>query len=130
VRKINHPISMTLMPAKREGKQFLNPVPSKVGGLSLMFKIGPRFFLGAAARSPQRSLGPFHTDPRVFATRPGYGLRITWMGHSTSLVEIDGIRLLIDPVWDERAAQRNGPDPSVSFPRRLHSVICRPSMPF
>jgi L-ascorbate metabolism protein UlaG (beta-lactamase superfamily) len=26
------------------------------------------------------------------------------MGHSTSLVEIDGIRILVDPVWDERAA--------------------------
>jgi hypothetical protein len=47
---------MTLMPAKREGKHFLNPVPVKVGGLSLMFKIGPRFFLGAAARSPREPL--------------------------------------------------------------------------
>jgi L-ascorbate metabolism protein UlaG (beta-lactamase superfamily) len=25
------------------------------------------------------------------------------MGHSTSLIEIDGIRLLIDPVWEQRA---------------------------
>jgi hypothetical protein len=77
VRKINHPIEMTLKPAKREGKQFLNPVPAKVGGLSLMFKIGPRFFFGAAARSPKHSLGPFHTDPRIFATSPHSGLRIT-----------------------------------------------------
>ena len=56
MRDINHPIGMTLMPAKREGKHFLNPVPVKVGGLSLMFKIGPRFFLGAAARSPREPL--------------------------------------------------------------------------
>jgi hypothetical protein len=48
---------MTLMPAKRDGKKYVNPVPTKVGGLSLMFKIGPRFFLGAAARSPKHSLG-------------------------------------------------------------------------
>jgi hypothetical protein len=47
VRKINYPIGMTLKPAKRESKQFLNPVPAKVGGLSLMFKIGPRFFFGS-----------------------------------------------------------------------------------
>jgi hypothetical protein len=47
MRKINHPIGMTLMPAKRDGKKFLNPVPAKVGGLSLMFKIGPRFFFGS-----------------------------------------------------------------------------------
>ena len=25
------------------------------------------------------------------------------MGHSTSLVEIDGVKILIDPVWEERA---------------------------
>ena len=29
---------------------------------------------------------------------------VTWMGHSTLLVEIDGVRVLIDPVWDERAS--------------------------
>jgi hypothetical protein len=120
---------MTLKPAKREGKKFLNPVPAKVGGLSLMFQIGPRFFLGAAERSPQRYPGPFHTDPRIFATSPSSGLRITWMGHSTSLVEIDGIRLLIDPVWDERAAPTQWTGPKRFFPRHSHFRICRPSMP-
>jgi L-ascorbate metabolism protein UlaG (beta-lactamase superfamily) len=110
---------MTLMPAKREGKKFLNPIPTKVGGLLLMFKIGPRFFLGAAARSPRHSLGPFHTDPRIFANSPRSGLRVTWMGHSTSLVEIDGIRLLIDPVWDERAAPTQWAGPKRFFPAPL-----------
>jgi len=107
------------MPAKREGKQFVNPVATKVGGVSLMFKIGPRFLFGAAARSPRRSLGPFQTDPRIFATSPPSGLRITWMGHSTSLVEIDGIRLLIDPVWDERAAPTQWAGPRRFFPAPL-----------
>jgi L-ascorbate metabolism protein UlaG (beta-lactamase superfamily) len=110
---------MTLIPARRVGKQFLNPVPAKLGGLSLIFKMGPRFFFGAAARSPQRPLGPFHTDPRVLATNPHSGLRITWMGHSTSLVEIDGMRLLIDPVWDERAAPMQWAGPKRFFPAPL-----------
>ena len=26
------------------------------------------------------------------------------MGHSSMLVEIDGVRVLVDPVWDQRAA--------------------------
>jgi L-ascorbate metabolism protein UlaG (beta-lactamase superfamily) len=56
-----------------------------------------------AAGSPNRPLGPFHTDPKIFASSPRSGLRITWLGHSTSLIEIDGVRLLIDPVWEERA---------------------------
>jgi L-ascorbate metabolism protein UlaG (beta-lactamase superfamily) len=81
----------------------MNPVPTTTGGLSVFLKVAPRFIFKGAAGSPNRPLGPFHTDPKIFATNPRSGLRITWMGHSTSLVEIDGIRLLIDPVWDERA---------------------------
>jgi hypothetical protein len=117
-------LGMRLMRAKQNGKKYVNPVPAKVGGLSLIFKVGPRFFLGAAARSPKHSLGPFHTDPGVFATSPYSGLRITWMGHSTSLVEIDGIRLLIDPVWDERAApmQWAGPKRFFSAPLALQDL--------
>ena len=107
------------MPARREGKKYINPEPTAVGGISLMFKIGPRFFLGAASRSPQRPLGPFQTDPRLFETGPHSGLRVTWMGHSTSLVEIDGIRLLIDPVWDERASPNSWAGPKRFFPPPL-----------
>lgn len=43
------------------------------------------------------------------------GLRITWLGHSTSLVEIDGHRLLLDPVWSDRASPV-----SWAGPRRFH----------
>jgi hypothetical protein len=43
------------------------------------------------------------------------GLRATWLGHSTVLLEIDRHRVLTDPVWSERIAP-------VSFagPRRFH----------
>jgi L-ascorbate metabolism protein UlaG (beta-lactamase superfamily) len=116
---IHHRTDMPLLPARREGKRFVNPVPTSVGGISTMFKVGPRFFFGAAARSPKHALGPFKTDTRVFATSPGSGLRITWMGHSTSLVEIDGVRLLIDPVWDERAAPTQWTGPKRFFPPPL-----------
>jgi len=35
---------------------------------------------------------------------PGTGLRATWLGHSTVLIEIEGKRLLTDPVWGPRAS--------------------------
>ena len=95
---------MQLKLAEQLGKRFVNPVPTKVGGLSTIFKVGPRFFTGSAARSPQQPLGPFRTDPRIYRAAPESGLRITWMGHSSSLIELDGARILIDPVWEERAA--------------------------
>jgi L-ascorbate metabolism protein UlaG (beta-lactamase superfamily) len=35
---------------------------------------------------------------------PGSGLRATWLGHSTVLIEIDGKHILTDPVWGPRAS--------------------------
>jgi L-ascorbate metabolism protein UlaG (beta-lactamase superfamily) len=35
---------------------------------------------------------------------PVSGLRITWFGHASALVEIDGARILTDPWWSERAS--------------------------
>lgn len=34
----------------------------------------------------------------------GSGLRATWLGHSTVLLELDGRRVLTDPVWSQRAS--------------------------
>ena len=36
-----------------------------------------------------------------FETSPESGLRVSWLGHSTSLIEIGGARVLTDPVWGE-----------------------------
>lgn len=106
---------MSLMAAKRQGKRFLNPIPTRVGGLSLMFKVLPRFFFGASARSPRHALGPFQTDPRAYDTAPASGLRVTWFGHSSSLIEIDGWRVLIDPVWEKRASPTTWSGPKRFF---------------
>jgi L-ascorbate metabolism protein UlaG (beta-lactamase superfamily) len=44
-------------------------------------------------------------DPRdAWSKAPRTGLRATWLGHSTVLIEIDGHRLLTDPVWGARAS--------------------------
>jgi L-ascorbate metabolism protein UlaG (beta-lactamase superfamily) len=45
------------------------------------------------------------TSPLPHWSRPPEtGLRATWLGHSTVLLEIDGLRVLTDPVWGERAS--------------------------
>jgi L-ascorbate metabolism protein UlaG (beta-lactamase superfamily) len=49
---------------------------------------------------PLPSLNPLDTWQR----RPPSGLRVTWLGHSTVLIEIDGVRVLTDPVWGPRAS--------------------------
>ena len=61
------------------------------------------FLCGGARRVPRQPLPS--VDPREAWRRPaGSGLRATWLGHSTVLVEIDGVRLLTDPVWGARAS--------------------------
>ena len=55
-------------------------------------------------RSPQDSL-PILTRSRTdYDTAPESGVRVTWLGHSTLLVELDGKTLLVDPVWGDRAS--------------------------
>lgn len=108
-----------LQPARQSGRRFQNPVPTEMPGLSTMLKVAPKFFLGSKARSPQDPLGPFHTDAAVYGTGPRSGLRVTWMGHSTSIIEIDGVRILIDPVWEERASPSSWTGPKRFFPAPL-----------
>ncbi len=63
---------------------------------------------GLAAASPDTEprvpLEVQPVDPAVFAEPPPSGLRVTWLGHSTTLIEIDGHRFLTDPVWSERVS--------------------------
>jgi L-ascorbate metabolism protein UlaG (beta-lactamase superfamily) len=90
--------------ASKQGRRFLNPVPTTVGGFSTVAKVLPLYFKNKQGREPARPLGPFRTDPKIFATPPASGLRVTWFGHSSSLLEIDGLRVLIDPIWEQRAS--------------------------
>ena len=56
-------------------------------------------------------------DKDAFATRfDGEGVRVTWIGHATTLVELDGFRVLTDPIFSERCSP-------VGFagPKRLHA---------
>jgi L-ascorbate metabolism protein UlaG (beta-lactamase superfamily) len=74
------------------------------------------FLFGRGLRRPTAPLPTL--DPRETLRRaPESGLRATWLGHSTMLIEIDGARLLTDPVWGERLS----PVPFFA-PKRFHPV--------
>lgn len=107
--------------ATKEGRRFLNPVPTQIGGLSTIFKVLPQFLSNKAEKTPRQPVGPFRTDLAVYEAAPAGGLRVTWMGHSSVLVEIDGVRVLVDPVWDERASPMRWAGPKRFFapPMRL-----------
>lgn len=90
--------------AAREGGKYQNPIPTSAGGLGVVFKVLPLYLSNRAETEPKKPLGPFSTDPTVYANAPASGMRVTWFGHSSFLLEMDGVRVLVDPVWDERAS--------------------------
>lgn len=95
---------ITLARAVKKGRKFQNPVPTEMGSLSMLPKVAILYLKNKDERTPRTPLGPFRTDPRVFSTPPASGLRVTWMGHSSLLIEMGGLRVLVDPVWDKRAS--------------------------
>jgi L-ascorbate metabolism protein UlaG (beta-lactamase superfamily) len=72
------------------------------------------YFFGGSQRVPRAPLPLL--DPRAgWVKGPETGLRTTWLGHSTLLLELDGARVLTDPVFGERAS----PVPFAG-PKRFH----------
>ncbi|MDF2188559.1 MBL fold metallo-hydrolase [Paraflavitalea sp. CAU 1676] len=93
-----------LQPARKQGNKFLNPVPTKVMSEGSMVSVLGAYITNKNEVVPRHLPGPFHTDVSAYKTPPATGLRITWIGHSSLLIEIDGKRLLTDPVWSKRAS--------------------------
>ncbi|HEV7977819.1 MBL fold metallo-hydrolase [Amycolatopsis sp.] len=59
--------------------------------------------------------GPIPMVTRSPAEPATTGLHLTWYGHASVLVEIDGARVLFDPVWSERVSPLQ-----FAGPHRLH----------
>jgi L-ascorbate metabolism protein UlaG (beta-lactamase superfamily) len=93
-----------LQPARFENGTYQNPVFTEVGVSGKVPTLLRRLVFGKEERVPRQPLGPFRTDPAIFATPPASGLRITLLGHSSLLVEIDGTTILVDPVYALRAS--------------------------
>lgn len=97
------------------GQTFVNTRPVSLGFKEGVERPSMRDFLcGGERRVPS---GPLPlTDPvERWKVRPQSALRVTWLGHSTLFIEIDGVRLLTDPVWGQRVS----PLPFAG-PKRFH----------
>ncbi|KYF69333.1 MBL fold metallo-hydrolase [Sorangium cellulosum] len=102
--------------AQFRGGRFENPSgagPAMKGGT---LPVIGEYFFRRGRRAPPGPL-PLARPHETWARRSATGLRVTWLGHSTVLIEIDGRRVLTDPVFGERASP-------VSFagPARFHPV--------
>jgi N-acyl-phosphatidylethanolamine-hydrolysing phospholipase D len=43
-------------------------------------------------------------DLDMIRNPPKDGIQVTWIGHATCLVQMDGLNILTDPVWSEKAS--------------------------
>ncbi len=77
---------------------FRNPLPPRMR----MGQALAKWVRGAPNREPAVELPVLRRRAEEFRDAPPSGLRVTWLGHSSTLVEIGGARLLTDPVFSAR----------------------------
>jgi L-ascorbate metabolism protein UlaG (beta-lactamase superfamily) len=66
------------------------------------------------ATRPAAAIPLVTPEARAFETGAGQ-IAVSWFGHSTALLEVDGYRVLTDPVWSERCSPSD-----IVGPGRMH----------
>ncbi|MGV9315669.1 MBL fold metallo-hydrolase [Streptomyces sp. NPDC003691] len=101
-----------------EDGSFRNPVGARTRPSGASMAEFAKIYFHKESRVRRSPAGPVPVHPGTaadLAKPPATGLRLTWMGHSTVLAELDGRRVLFDPVWGERCSPF-----SFAGPKRLH----------
>jgi L-ascorbate metabolism protein UlaG (beta-lactamase superfamily) len=99
---------------------FRNPIPTTTMVPGATMPLIRALLSGGAERAgrvPVRPVPVHRPTAADWGEPPASGLRLTWMGHSSVLAEIDGHRVLFDPVWGERCSPF-----TFAGPKRLHPV--------
>lgn len=81
------------------GRKFRNSQPMYINYWGMLGR-GPR----AVKSEPDGPLPVVARTRQDFGAPPASGLRATWMGHSSVLLEIDGKTILTDPHWGPRSS--------------------------
>ena len=101
-------------PQYRAGR-FVNLEPEAPSSPTMLLDYTVRQFSGNEVREPPKPVPVLAVDKAALAQAPAKsGLRAFWIGHASTYVEIDGLRLLLDPVFAERVS------PLPVGPRRFH----------
>ncbi len=101
-----------------DGKTFMNPVETNMKwGIGDFYTMLKRWILIKGNREPKEPLPVVvQLDSTSFAADITDSLRAIWIGHSSVLIEIDGKRILTDPVWSERCSPSTLFGPKRFFP--------------
>ncbi len=105
-------------PLYRDAK-FANPLPPAAYRAADVWALIQGQFFGDEVRAPRSAVPVLAVAAETLkgaapAPATAAGLRAFWIGHASVYIEIDGLRLLVDPMFSEYAS------PFAYGPRRLH----------
>ena len=96
-------------------REFANTLPHPPLELGDVWGYFTEQFFGDQTRVPLSAIPLSVIPPESIQTQPSPGLRAIWFGHSSIYIELDGLRLLIDPVFSDYASPFDG-----IGPKRFH----------
>lgn len=99
-----------------DGTTFKNPTGKGPGLKGNPLPVLGEYFFGGGQRAP-KTPPPLERPHQAWQAKASSGLRVTWLGHSTVLLELDGFRVLTDPVFGDRASPLK-----FAGPKRFHEV--------
>lgn len=91
---------MQRSPEYADGR-FVNTPPYEA---TLALRQNIRDYAGGQVRTPPAEIPVLPLAPGSLRQPPVAGLRAIWFGHSTVLLEIDGVRIITDPMLSQRAS--------------------------
>ena len=102
------------------GGHFENVVPKTPMSNAVLWDLLKRQVTGTEMRTPPPSCPPVvRLAPENFKDRPAPGLRAIWFGHASVYLEIDGTRVMTDPVLSDYASPFAGIGPKRFHPPPL-----------
>ncbi len=86
----------------KDGK-FINLIPTTVSKSGTFFKTLKKFICGEEELEPITPLPVVTTDKKTIEGNKNK-FSVTWIGHSTSLISLDGMLILTDPIFSNSAS--------------------------
>jgi L-ascorbate metabolism protein UlaG (beta-lactamase superfamily) len=81
-----------------DGKKFINPGNAQAKGLTDVFQWMMQRKQGPWTEKKESAFGE---KPEAFVTT---GIKVTFVNHSTFLIQVNGVNILTDPIWSERTS--------------------------
>ena len=100
---------------QHKGDVFENVVPQSPRSAGLIWQYLRQQFEGTEVRVPPQPIPVVRLGAERFKQPPAAGLTAIWFGHASVYLELDGIRLMVDPILSDWASPVAG-----IGPKRFH----------